>query len=483
MKTTLHLTVAALTVAALHTSAATLYVSLKSTNPVPPYNTWATAATGIQDALEQTAAGDAIMVTNGVYPGGVVVVKPVALLSINGPLFTAIDAGGTKQCVSLTNGSSLSGFTVTNGFGATGGISCASTNAFLTNCTLAANTGANGGGVSGGTLYNCTLSANLASGGSGGGAYRSILYNCRLSDNSGTYAGAAGQCALYNCVLSNNWTWTGGSGADGCTLYKCTLLGHRAVAASGSTLYDCVLTGNGYGAASSTLYNCTLVGNGIGGVYTTFYNCIVYFNTGTNYDELSTLSYCCTMPMPTNGVGNITNAPLFIDVTNGNLRLQSNSPCVNSGNNANVATTRDMDGRSRIVGNAVDIGAYEFQPGISGAFIDWLQRYGLPTDGSADYLDSDADGLNNWQEWRCGTDPTNSLSALRLVSAIPVSTNVTVIWQSVGGVNYSLERSTNLGSAFIPIASGLLGQSGTTEYTDTNTASIAPVFYGVGVAY
>jgi hypothetical protein len=33
--------------------------------------------------------------------------------------------------------------------------------------------------------------------------------------------------------------------------------------------------------------------------------------------------------MPTNGVGNITNAPLFVDYTHGNLRLQSNSPCVN----------------------------------------------------------------------------------------------------------------------------------------------------------
>jgi len=63
----------------------------------------------------------------------------------------------------------------------------------------------------------------------------------------------------------------------------------------------------------------------------------------------------------------------------------------------------------------------------------WLQRYGLPTDGSADYLDPDADGRNNWQEWCCQTDPTNALSALRLRSASSDGSNVTVTWQSVAG--------------------------------------------------
>jgi hypothetical protein len=146
-----------------------------------------------------------------------------------------------------------------------------------------------------------------------------------------------------------------------------------------------------------------------------------------------------------------------------------------------VSTSTDLDGRPRIVGGTVDMGAYEFQSGVSGAFIGWLQGYGLPTDGSADFIDSDGDGMNNWQEWVCGTCPTNAQSVLRLVSATPAGTNITVTWQSVAGVNYFLERSTNLASPFTHLASFIMGQAGTTSYADTNAAGAGPLFYRMGV--
>jgi len=113
----------------------------------------------------------------------------------------------------------------------------------------------------------------------------------------------------------------------------------------------------------------------------------------------------------------------------------------------------------------------------------WLQGYGLPTDGSADYADPDGDGHNNWQEWRCQTDPTNALSALRLTSASPAGGDVTVTWQSVASVDYFVERSTNLSasSPFSLLVPSLAGQPGTTTFTDTNAANLAPLFYRVGV--
>ncbi len=42
----------------------------------------------------------------------------------------------------------------------------------------------------------------------------------------------------------------------------------------------------------------------------------------------------------------------------------------------------------------------------------WLQQYGLPINANTDSSDPDGDGLTNWQEWRCLTDPTNALSAV-----------------------------------------------------------------------
>ena len=471
-------------------SAATLYVSLESTNPTPPYTNWATAATSIQQAVDVAAAGDVVVVTNGIYPGGVNVTNPLALLSVNGPQFTVINGGGAVRCVSLTDGASLSGFTLTGGYADEGGgVWCPSTNGFVvvTNCTLTGNSAVLGGGAASVQfqyalcLYNCTLTGNSALAGlgaanqwGGGGAYFCKLYNCTLTGNSANdYGGGAEWCWLCGCTLSrNSATW--GGGADSSTLYNCTLT--RNVA------------GGSGGASWSSLVNCTLTGNSAlqysgGAAACSLYNCIVYFNTassGTNNYNDCELQYCCTTPDP-GGVGNISQYPLFVDYTNGNLRLQSNSPCINAGNNAYVTTATDLDGNPRIVGGTVDLGAYEYQGTGSVISYAWLQQYGLPTDGSADFIDSDGDGMNNWQEWICGTCPTNAQSGLRLGSATPADTNITVTWHSVAGVNYFLERSTNLASPFMHLASFIMGQAGTTSYADTNAGGAGQVFYRMGV--
>ena len=67
--------------------------------------------------------------------------------------------------------------------------------------------------------------------------------------------------------------------------------------------------------------------------------------------------------------------------------------------------------------------------------------------------------------------------------ASPAGSDVTVTWQSVAGVNYFLEHSTNLWAIppFTLLDSNLPGQPGTTSYTDTNSAPLAPLFRRVGV--
>ena len=69
-----------------------------------------------------------------------------------------------------------------------------------------------------------------------------------------------------------------------------------------------------------------------------------------------------------------------------------------------------------------------------------------------------------------------------MVFALPTSTNATVNWQSVAGVNYFVERSTNLTSPFSLLATNILGQAGATGYADTNAGGAGPFFYRVGVS-
>ena len=219
-------------------------VDAAGANPIPPYSTWATAATNIQDAITASAAGDIVLVTNGVYAAGgkvmagdltnrVVLDKAVFVTSVNGFDGTVIqgawDAASTNgpmavRCAWLTNGAVLNGFTLRNGatratgdpysggpLESGGGVWCSSTNGVVSDCVLTNNVAIYGGGMAYGTLNNSVVAYNPAA--YGGGAYYATLNNCTVVNNYCTaplwsasdYGGGTCDCIVRNSIVVNNY--------------------------------------------------------------------------------------------------------------------------------------------------------------------------------------------------------------------------------------------------------------------------------------
>ena len=456
-------------------SAAVLHVDVNSATPIPPYSDWSAAARTIQDAVDFAAPGDQILVTNGIYRTGsrlgtgtsrVALTKTLLVQSVNGPGLTVIEGyqepgitNGPKaiRCVYMTNDAVLSGFTLTNGgtYGPT----------------------SDGGGVylrPGSVVSNCIITGN-SSGSSGGGAFGwpgARLENCILRGNTvfgnnSSGGGACGGLVLTNClVISNSASYRGG-GVDGgqfnfARLVNCTVVGNSVYSTNGF----------GGGVASANLYNS-----------------IVYYNTAQTPDTenhwFSRLYFSCTSPSVSPSVSpfltrSISNAPQFVNLAGGDFRLQSTSPCINTGHNAYAPPDLDLDGNTRIAGGTVDIGAYEIQSPSSTISYAWLQNYGLSVDGSADYLDTDGDQMNNWQEWIADTLPQDQDSALRILSVTNDGIGILITWQSIPTRSYSVERGTNAedpGSFSLVMTNGF----GTGTFTDEEATGSGLFFYRVVV--
>ena len=126
---------------------------------------------------------------------------------------------------------------------------------------------------------------------------------------------------------------------------------------------------------------------------------------------------------------------------------------------------------------------------LTDPFVCWqLQYFGCTNCPQADAAaDPDGDGQNNLAEFLAGTIPTNSVSVLRITSAVTSGANVTLIWSTAGGHTNIVQVSTGASdgsyntNGFVDIAGSLtiVGGSGDTSanYVDVGGATNAPSRY------
>jgi hypothetical protein len=265
--------------------------------------------------------------------------------------------------VDSTGNLTLNGLTITGGRSASfgGGIYNVGGTVTLTNTIVSDNSTSSGGGIynSGGTmsLTNTTVSGNIA--GSGGGIRidngTATLANTTVSGNSANLGGGIridnGTVTLTNTVVSGNIASRGG----GIRINNGTV-----------TLTNTVVSGNSAGVSGGGIYN--LDGT------VTLTNSVLWGNSTQIYQEGAAAPATITYSIVEGGfagTGNLDVDPLFVapvgfasaPTTDGDYRLQINSPALNVGSNAAVPVdiTTDLDGNPRIVNTIVDMGAYENQ--------------------------------------------------------------------------------------------------------------------------
>ena len=286
----------------------TVYVTESSTNYVaktgahiPPFNSWATAATNIQAAVNAAVAGNLVIVSNGVYKEGseLLIEKSISLTSLNGANSTIIDGENSYRCCRVEETDAIiDGFTFRNGdsagdlAGEGGGGLILVQNGFLKNSIIRnCHAAKYGGGVicyGGGTVSNCLVFSNSSELGAGVELYNDgLLIDSEIYLNTADTRGGGIEIIfnglVTNCYIHENDAWVEGGGVgfyQGGKVIDCTLYKNNSVNGGGAFFYFDGLMKNSK-IISNTVWNATAGVRFYGGG--TLENSLVAFNEAPNY--------------------------------------------------------------------------------------------------------------------------------------------------------------------------------------------------------
>ena len=279
------------------------------------------------------------------------------------------DGGGTGQKTGagmLNNGS-------------TSGKVCSPT---IRNCLFQGNATISTGGGNGGAMFN---------NGSSGGNSNPTITNCAFLNNSayvggainddGGFSSGTASPVITNCLFQGNTVTSGGGaifnnayqGNASPTLTNCSFLNNTAniggalfndgrpdaTGISAPQLTNCSFQGNTASSQGGAMYT-----NNTSGVVLVVTNCVFFANTVVGgFGPALTATYSL-FSQSVSGTGNINNVSVNPFVSTSSNMLRTGSPAINVGNNAAYTAAGgpviDLANNTRIVGTAIDMGAYEF---------------------------------------------------------------------------------------------------------------------------